>query len=52
MDTQRALTVSCLSGIPADNVHATDVPANWKDEIYIDFGTGSNIVSESDGIFS
>lgn len=50
MDTQRALTVSCLSGIPADNVHAADVPANWKDEIYIDFGTGSNIVSDSDEI--
>lgn len=44
-----ALTVSCLSGIPANNVNAA-APANWKDEIYIDFGTGTDIVSNSDGI--
>ncbi len=44
-----ALTVSCLSGIPADKANAA-APANWKDEIYIDFGTGTGIVSNSDGI--
>lgn len=43
-----ALTVSCLSGIPAANANAADAPANWKKEIYIDFGTGTGIEGNVD----
>lgn len=43
-----ALTVSCLSGIPAENVDAA-APTDWKDEIYIDFGTGTDMVTPENG---
>lgn len=44
-----AMVVSCLSGIPAATVNAADVDvSNWKKEIYIDFGTGTQIVDGKD----
>lgn len=44
-----ALTVSCLSGVPAATAKA-EAPdlSNWKSEIYIDFGTGLNGTGSSD----
>lgn len=50
-----AMAVSCLSGIPAATATATVDVSNWQKEIYVDFGTGTNIVpgtntvSDSDG---
>ncbi|MCI9526206.1 MAG: hypothetical protein HFH37_04720 [Lachnospiraceae bacterium] len=45
-----ALAVSCLSGIPtADAAAADNALTGWKSELYIDFGTGTNIVSGTDG---
>lgn len=46
-----ALTVSCLSGIPAANANAADAPANWKKEMYIDFGTRTQMVTNDEGKF-
>lgn len=38
-----ALAVTCFSGVPAaDAAAAGNAPANWKTELYIDFGTGLN----------
>lgn len=50
-----ALAVSCLSGIPAATATAAVDVSSWQKEIYVDFGTGTNIVpgtntvSDSDG---
>lgn len=44
-----ALAVSCLSGIPAKDAAAANDLTGWKSELYIDFGTGTNMVSGTDG---
>lgn len=38
-----ALAVSCLSGVPATEAAAASDVANWQKEVYIDFGTGTNL---------
>ncbi len=44
-----ALAVTCFSGVPAaDAAAAGSAPANWKSELYIDFGTGTNITDGKD----
>lgn len=44
-----ALAVSCLSGVPAADASAAGTaPAGWKSELYIDFGTGTNIDGQTD----